>query len=91
MSSQSSAIQAAIASLLALGVATAVSAHNAPAAAGMEKCYGVAKAGQNDCGTSKHACATLSKDDHDPEDWKLVPKGTCQRIGGALEPTKKPD
>ena len=74
-----------------MGVATAVSAHNPPAAAGMEKCYGVAKAGQNDCGTSKHACATLSKDDHDPEDWKQVPKGTCQKIGGALAPTKKAD
>jgi len=91
MSSQSSTIQAAVASLLAMGVAAAVSAHNAPADPGMEKCYGVAKAGQNDCGTSKHDCATHSKHDHDPEEWKQVPKGTCQKIGGVLQPAKQTD
>ena len=55
----------------------------------MEKCYGIAKAGQNDCGTSKHACATLAKIDRDPADWRLVPKGTCQKLGGAPKALKK--
>ncbi|MBL6853083.1 MAG: DUF2282 domain-containing protein [Alphaproteobacteria bacterium] len=47
----------------------------------MEKCYGVALAGQNDCkagpGTS---CAGTSKIDYQSNSWKLVPKGTCSKI-----------
>lgn len=54
-----------------------------------EKCYGVAKAGQNDCANGKHGCATLAKVDRDPEEWKLVPKGTCEKMGGKREAPKK--
>lgn len=47
----------------------------------MEKCYGVAKAGKNDCaagpGTS---CAGTSTKDYQGNAWKLVPKGTCTKI-----------
>ena len=49
-----------------------------------EKCAGVVKAGKNDCGTSKSACAGTSKVDNDPEAWILVPKGTCERIAGGV-------
>jgi len=56
----------------------------APAAAQkqpMEKCYGVAKAGQNDCaagpGTS---CAGTSTRDYQGNAWKLVTKGSCEDI-----------
>jgi uncharacterized membrane protein len=46
--------------------------------ANMEKCYGVALAGKNDCkagaGTS---CAGTSKTDYQGNAWKYVPKGTC--------------
>jgi uncharacterized membrane protein len=83
-----STLQAAIASLLAVGVASSVSAHDALAPAGFEKCYGIAKAGQNDCGTSKHDCAALAKLDSDPTDWKMVPKGTCEKLGGVPNPPK---
>jgi uncharacterized membrane protein len=89
MNTRASVIQAAIASLLAAGVAAAATAHDVPAPAGMEKCFGIAKAGQNDCGTSKHGCATLGKIDRDPEDWKDVPIGTCVKLGGKLAPVKK--
>jgi uncharacterized membrane protein len=82
MKSRASTIQAAVAGLLAMGAALAASGHDTPAAPGTEKCYGVAKAGQNDCGTDKHACAALSKIDGGPEDWKGVPKGTCEKLGG---------
>lgn len=81
-------LQAAIASLLALGLTTPSAAQNAPAPT-TEKCYGVAKTGQNDCATAKHGCATLAKADRDPEDWKMVAKGTCEKLGGKLEPVKK--
>ncbi len=54
----------------------------------MEKCYGVAKAGKNDCaagpGTS---CAGTSTTDGQGNAWMYVPKGTCEKlVGGSLEP-----
>lgn len=52
----------------------------------MEKCWGVAKAGQNDCGSNKtaHSCAAQSKKDYDPNDFKAVKAGTCVKMGGSL-------
>ena len=49
---------------------------------------GVAKAGQNDCGTAKHSCAGLSKSDNDPAEWKYVAKGSCEKMGGKMTPPK---
>jgi uncharacterized membrane protein len=55
--------------------------------AGMEKCWGVSKAGQNDCGSNKtaHSCAGQSKMDYDPNDFKAVKTGTCLQMGGSLK------
>jgi uncharacterized membrane protein len=54
----------------------------------MEKCYGVAKPGQNDCAGNRHSCAGQSKEQSDKE-WILVPKGTCDRLaGGSTTPGK---
>jgi uncharacterized membrane protein len=76
-------IEAALAGLVALGFATMVDAQPAPQKGGTEKCFGVAKAGQNDCGTAKHACAAQgAKVDNDPNEWKYVAKGTCEKMGG---------
>ena len=78
-------ISAALASVLAGTVA-------APAhAGGKEKCYGIAKAGQNDCGNlaGTHSCAGQSTVDNDPGEWKLVAKGTCEDIGGMLKKEAK--
>ncbi len=59
------------------------------AKAGMEKCTGIVKTGQNDCGTSKHACAGMAKSDGDAEEWVYLPKGTCEKIpGGKVKPSK---
>jgi uncharacterized membrane protein len=84
-------IHAAIAGLVALGLsASAAAGGPVKQAAGTEKCYGIAKAGQNDCGTAKHACAATSKTDNDPSEWKYVAKGTCEKMGGAAKaPAKK--
>jgi uncharacterized membrane protein len=85
----SSAIKAAIAGVVALGFAGIAAAEPVVQKAGTEKCYGVAKAGQNDCGTAKHACAALgAKADNDPSEWKYVAKGTCASIGGKVAATK---
>ena len=76
-------IQAAVAGLCALGFAASVAAQPVMQKEGTEKCYGVAKAGQNDCGTAKHACAAMgAKVDGDANEWKYVAKGTCEKMGG---------
>jgi uncharacterized membrane protein len=52
-----------------------------------EKCYGVAKAGQNDCFTPSNSCGGTAARDHDPQTWIYVPAGTCQKIaGGSTKP-----
>lgn len=47
-----------------------------------ERCYGVVRAGRNDCGTAKHACAAAAARDADAEEWLLLPAGTCSKIVG---------
>jgi uncharacterized membrane protein len=52
-----------------------------------EKCYGVAKAGRNDCETRTSSCAGTSKRDNQKDAWIYMPKGACERIvGGTLQP-----
>lgn len=49
-----------------------------------EKCYGIAKAAENDCAaTGNNSCAGLSKVNNDPKAWIYVPVGYCARITGA--------
>ena len=74
------AIASAVGSLLAMGAVTA-SADDAK-----EKCLGVAKAGQNDCASAAHSCAGQAKADNLPAEWKFVPKGECEKMGGKVAP-----
>jgi len=54
-----------------------------------ERCYGIARAGHNDCFTSAHACGNLSKVDGDPASWMYVPSGSCLKIvSGSLSEKK---
>jgi len=68
----------AIAAIALAALAAPASAANGPAAKPMEKCFGIAQAGKNDCkagpGTS---CAGTSTRDFQGNAWKLVPAGTC--------------
>jgi uncharacterized membrane protein len=68
-------------------------------ASSKEKCYGISKAGENDCAAAgNNTCAGTSKADYDKEAWKLVPKGSCETTEvtlkdgmprkGALQPIK---
>lgn len=52
--------------------------------AAKEKCYGIAKAGQNDCAnlSGTHSCAGQAKLDNDKGEWKYVAAGTCKQMGG---------
>ena len=55
-----------------------------------EKCYGLAKAGRNDCAsTGNHSCAGLSKVNADPASWIFVPAGYCDRIVGGHDKAMK--
>jgi len=81
MKTSSQLISSAIASLFVLGVASSTTTAYAKKEDN-EKCAGVVKAGKNDCGTSKSACAGTVSADRDPEAWIYVPKGTCERIVG---------
>ena len=80
-------VSGAMAGLVALASSGDALAQAKPAAALKEEGYGVAKKGQNDCGTAKHSCAGKAEADNRPEEWKFVAKGTCEGMKGSL---KKP-
>jgi len=72
----------ALGAAMALALTAAVAMQPAQAAE-MEKCYGVAKAGHNDCQTAKSSCAGTSKVDRQKDAFIAVPKGTCYKIAGS--------
>ena len=87
MKTKSVLISTAVTSLIAFG-AISMSAQAADDA-NTEKCYGVSKAGKNDCQTASSSCAGTSKKDHEASAWLGVPKGTCEKIvGGSLTAAK---
>ena len=73
----------ALASLLALGLTHAQAADDAKA---KDKCFGIVKAGQNDCGTARHTCAGKATKYKQPDEWKYVPKVTCEQMGVKTTP-----
>jgi uncharacterized membrane protein len=85
MNSKRALIRSVLAGVIAVGLGQ-VQAQDGPSTAEREKCYGIAKAGQNDCGTATHACAGQAKKDKAPDEWKYVAKGTCTKLGGKLKP-----
>ena len=79
----------AVAAALSLSASSALLAQ---ATIEMEECYGVVKAGQNDCAVASLGtdCAGTSTADRQADAYLLVPKGTCLKIaGGTLAPPKK--
>lgn len=76
------AIVNAITGVIALAtIGTAQAAkHEMPAT---EKCYGIVKAGKNDCQTATSSCAGTSKKNAQKDAWITMPKGTCDKIVGA--------
>jgi len=85
-------IKNAIAAVIALGLSCSSTASLAEENAGtmnmnnnikgMEKCYGIAKAGMNDCGNANHQCAGEGKINGDKKEWLIVPTGLCSKIVG---------
>ncbi|WP_426208315.1 DUF2282 domain-containing protein [Massilia sp. TWP1-3-3] len=79
-------IATALAGVCVLTVAVADAKPNMAKKSSQEKCYGVAKAGQNDCSSAdgSHSCAGQATVDKDKNEWKHVAKGTCVKVGGTL-------
>jgi uncharacterized membrane protein len=76
-----------LASAVALTVAGGIGA--AEAGEGKERCYGVVKAGHNDCGNAAktHSCAGHAEVDGDGGEWLTLPKGVCDKlVGGSTSP-----
>jgi uncharacterized membrane protein len=68
-------------------VAAVASCATGTAKAADERCFGVAKAGQNDCKAGPHACAGQATVDKAAYDYVVVPAGTCDKIvGGSKAP-----
>jgi len=81
---QKALVAAAIAGLFALGTQGGAFAQDKMK---QDMCWGVSKAGQNDCGSNKtaHSCAGQSKADYDVNDFKMVKTGSCVEMGGSLK------
>ena len=72
---------AVAAAVLAAGIASAQDK--------TEKCYGITKAGKNDCQTATSSCSGTSKKDAQTDAWLAVPAGTCGKIVGGSLTSKK--
>ncbi len=74
--------QALLASAAAMAMSGGATA--GPDMTGTEKCYGVVKAGKNDCASKAgaHSCAGQAKKDANPAEFVAVPKGLCDKLAG---------
>ncbi len=87
MSDIKSVMRTALAGVVALSVLGSGAALADDKGGDKEKCYGVSKAGKNDCQTSSSSCGGTSKTDGQKDAWVYLPKGTCEKIvGGSLKP-----
>ncbi len=82
-----SVLCAALVGLMAASVAGGASAADMP---NKEKCFGIAKAGKNDCKSmsGSHSCQGQATKDNDPGDFKTVDVGECVKLGGKLMASK---
>lgn len=92
MKTSSIALAAAVTGALALPLVLSTLAQAGPAEKPnfkFEKCYGVVKAGSNDCQTATSSCAGTSKRDMQADAWVYLPAGTCAKIAGGSTEAKK--
>jgi uncharacterized membrane protein len=83
-------IISAIAAIFAVTTSNAIAAEAVPQKESAtdqqgEKCYGIVKAGKNDCATATQSCAGSAAKDNQPDAFIFLPKGVCEKIvGGSL-------
>lgn len=86
-------LASAVAAALAMATVPACAAPKPPQPT-MDKCFGIALKGDNDCAAGAGTtCAGTAAADFQGNAWKYVPKGTCATIKtpkgtGSLEPAK---
>ena len=83
-------VASAVAAVLAMPLASSAQGGPAPKPKFQaEKCYGIVKAGKNDCQTANSSCAGTSKRDNQGDAWIYMPAGSCEKlVGGATQPKK---
>lgn len=83
-------VASAVAAALAMPLASSAQGGPAPKPKFQaEKCYGIVKAGKNDCQTANSSCAGTSKRDNQGDAWIYMPAGSCEKlVGGATQPKK---
>lgn len=84
-------LAAAVASALSLVATPALAAKDGKDGKdGKNQCYGVSKAGENNCASTAgtHDCGSKATTNYDGQDWKYVAKGTCEKMGGQLKAFK---
>ena len=82
-------ITAALAAAVASPVLVSAQKPVPPPSWKAEKCYGITKAGKNDCAsTGNNSCGGTSKVNADPKAWIYVPEGYCERIVGGSKTAK---
>lgn len=78
------AVAGMVAAALGMGAISSASAQDMDMS-NMEKCYGVALAGKNDCKAGKGTtCAGTNTVDYQGNSWSLVKKGTCEKVATPL-------
>lgn len=84
-------VHSALAGLIAMSTVAATETAFAADKKDVEKCYGVAKTGKNDCKTLSNACAGHSMSDGQTDAFIALPKGICERlVGGSLVAPAEP-
>lgn len=88
MKNRDKIVKSAMQAFFTLTVASSVlTTTSVMAAEKTEKCYGIVKAGMNDCATATASCAGSAAKDGQPDAYVFVPKGLCEKIvGGSLKP-----
>lgn len=76
-------IQSAMTAFIVLATTNTALAEIAPNVPTTEKCYGIVKAGMNDCSTATSSCAGSSNKDRQKDAFIIMPKGLCEKIVGA--------
>jgi len=86
MRNKNQLIQTAIMSMLTITTFSSLSWTTSALASDNQKCYGIVKAGMNDCQTTKQTCAGSATKDRQSDAFIFLPKGTCEKIvGGSLK------
>ena len=89
MKNRDKIVKSAMTAFLAMAATHAAIAGTAPTQSS-EKCYGIVKAGLNDCATATSSCAGSAAKNNQTDAFIFLPKGVCDKlVGGNLKAGSK--